>query len=57
VVSVPQQRGGGGRRKLGDVVARARAARKGEGSGRNGGEMTRGCVLQLVVALGKLCRR
>jgi hypothetical protein len=33
-------------------VARARAARKGEGSGRHRGEMTRGGVLQLEVALG-----
>jgi hypothetical protein len=56
-VSCPRRRGGGSRRRLGDGVACARAARKEEGSGRYRGEMTRGGVLQLEVALGARDRR
>jgi hypothetical protein len=55
-MSVPRRRGGGGRRWLGAVVARAREATRGEERGRDWEDMTRGLVLQLEVELGGLRR-
>jgi hypothetical protein len=51
-VSAPRRQGGGGRRRLGVVVARAREGSRGEERGRDREETTRGHVQELEVELG-----